>query len=372
MASRRQATSITAALLNLNQKEKKMRRRIPAEWEEQKSVWLAWPHDNLCRGYLAKLNQMYLHLTEIMRRDQLVRIAVAGPKAQESIECDLVEQGIGLENIQFYTIPTNDVWIRDYGPMTVLENGRPILLNANFNGYGNRVKYRLSDQVPSRISDLLRIQREDIPITMEWGNVESNGNGKIMLCRSAVLNPNRNRHSEAETEVILKRYTGASEIIWLSGQKTTDEQATGWVDWTDTHVDTICRFVSENMVVMPWTKEIDDPVYPLLSRTKEELKERGLTVVELPVARFYSLTSIGDVSLARKNDDSIRTDSSYCNFVITNGSVIVPAFGVKEDNEAVAILRELFPGRKIERVFAGFIAENGGEFHCITMQEPAY
>jgi len=75
----------------------------------------------------------------------------------------------------------------------------------------------------------------------------------------------------------------------------------------------------------------------------------------------------------------IAAASSYMNFVIANGVVLVPQYykegadsSVRDrDAQAVAVLEKLFPDRKIAGVNAYAVNLGGGGMHCITAHEPA-
>ncbi len=69
-------------------------------------------------------------------------------------------------------------------------------------------------------------------------------------------------------------------------------------------------------------------------------------------------------------EEGERLAASYVNFYISNGGVIVPQFGDVHDGEAVRILGECFPERKIYPVYARDIIVGGGNIHCITGQIP--
>ena len=71
--------------------------------------------------------------------------------------------------------------------------------------------------------------------------------------------------------------------------------------------------------------------------------------------------------------------SSYVNYVPTNDLVIVSKFWkpgrsreIKaRDDEAVAVLKRLFPGREIVQAYSENVNRGGGGFNCITQQQPA-
>jgi agmatine deiminase len=73
----------------------------------------------------------------------------------------------------------------------------------------------------------------------------------------------------------------------------------------------------------------------------------------------------------RREKDGVRLTLSYLNFLIGNGFVLMPAFGVPEDAPARGLLAELFPEHKVIQLPAMGIVNGGGGIHCITQQQPA-
>jgi len=62
---------------------------------------------------------------------------------------------------------------------------------------------------------------------------------------------------------------------------------------------------------------------------------------------------------------------AHIGFYIVNGGVIVPLAGDREqDDEPLAILRDVFPDREVVGVSGQTLAEGGGSVHCITQQVP--
>lgn len=369
----KKADAKTADFIKINKAAAKV--RMPAEWEKQQAVWISWPHDYFWPGYSLKLEGTYLRLIELMKTSQSVHIIIPNEQYQRHIERQLKFFKISKKNIFFNIVFTNDIWVRDFGP-TFVTKGREIrAVKWGFNGYGERYKYNYANEAGKSVALEVanKINVDYPPIILEGGNIETNGQGTIMLTESAVLSPSRNTGiSKKQIEAFLKEYLGATRIIWLSGMVTEDVEKTGWSDDTDSHVDTIARFTGKNTVVAPWTTDKSDPAYQLLKNTHRELREAGLEVINLPTIKvgFYSLTNIGEGG-GVNSGKTLRTDASYANFVITNDKIIVPTYGEKEDDEAKEVLREQFSGREIVGVFAGLLAENGGEFHCITQQQPA-
>ena len=68
--------------------------------------------------------------------------------------------------------------------------------------------------------------------------------------------------------------------------------------------------------------------------------------------------------------DNERYPASYTNFYIGNTVVVVPVFNDPNDAEALRILQDLFPGRKVIGIDARAMVEGFGTFHCATQQQP--
>lgn len=353
--------------------------RMPAEWEKQRGIWLQWPYES-APGYQRKLEGMYLEMTEALKQSGKVFICVFDDERREHIAHQLSYYGLGLDNIEFHIIQTNDVWARDNGPTFVVDQeGKVAIVKWQFNGWGNRYPFDLDNLVPVKIAENLGVPIFSTGFVGEGGNIEVNGQGTLMATKSAILNENRNPGvSQEEIEKVFRVHLGIKNIIWLPGMKTENFEEVGWSDDTDTHIDTIARFINPETIVYSWTDDIGDPVYPMLKRNLEALgeavletgKEPRLIPLLIPKNGYYSTSRVGDGGNITKVNKALRTDASYTNFLIANDMVLVPVYGNINDDRAIAILTELFSRKKIVRVNSGGIAENGGEIHCITQQQP--
>ena len=65
-----------------------------------------------------------------------------------------------------------------------------------------------------------------------------------------------------------------------------------------------------------------------------------------------------------------RLPATYANFILVNNGVLVPIYGVKQDQEAVNSLKKIFPERTVIGVDCLPIIQQNGSLHCITMHYP--
>jgi agmatine deiminase len=70
--------------------------------------------------------------------------------------------------------------------------------------------------------------------------------------------------------------------------------------------------------------------------------------------------------------EGLRCPASYANFYLANGVALVPVFEAASDARALAILRELLPGREVFPIPARELVVGLGAVHCLTQQEPAH
>ncbi len=101
---------------------------------------------------------------------------------------------------------------------------------------------------------------------------------------------------------------------------------------------------------------------------------RNLPPLALRDGRPYRLFSL---PWARPiHEGGRRLAASYANFLIVNGAVLMPAYGLtpeetRMDAAAAAVLADAFPDREIVPVPCRPLIWQNGSLHCLTMQLPA-
>ncbi|MEM8493237.1 MAG: agmatine deiminase family protein [Pseudomonadota bacterium] len=330
--------------------------RAPAEEHPHAATWMAWPH-NLSlyedRSYFEDVQQHLGRLARAISRFEPVFMAAPSPDFAR------VRELCG-EAVTPVSIPTNDMWMRDSGPVFVRNSDGALgAVDFNFNGWGDKQQPRADDeQVAERVCEYLGIKCARTALVGEGGGLEYDGEGTLLLSESCWLNENRNpgigRH---EMTAELKRLLGVEKVIWLPGVRDRDI--------TDGHIDGSIRFVRPGVImtsgfpgdVSDWGATLDEG-RAILAR---ETDARG---------RSFELVDIPGATDASSSSDELFT--GYANYYVANGAVFTPRFGDrKADARALELLGALFPDREVVPLELDRIYECGGGIHCVTQQQPA-
>ncbi|GAM08094.1 agmatine deiminase [Geobacter sp. OR-1] len=337
-----------------------MIRRLPAEWETQDGVLIAWPHAGTdWQPLLPEVTPVYTKIAaEISRAEKVV---IVSPESS-GVEDLLITAGANMANVRIFEFDTNDTWTRDYGPITVVDQLEPTLLNFGFNGWGLKFPAYLDNCITSHLyaagafSDL---PLETVGLILEGGSIESDGKGTILTTAECLLNQNRNPHlSRQEIEEELKHLLGAEKILWLeNGYLSGDD--------TDSHIDTLARLAPEDTILYIACDDPEDEHYQSLNAMRGELEhfrtrdDRRYRLLPLPWPD------------PKYDEDGGRLPATYANFLVINGAVLVPTYRDAADESALAVIQQAFPGRKIIGIDCLPLISQHGSLHCVTMQMPA-
>ncbi|BCD67487.1 agmatine deiminase family protein [Nitratiruptor sp. YY09-18] len=308
--------------------------RLPAEWEEQKALLLAYPHKKSdWLPYLDEVREFYKEFISIVAHYQDVYLIT-----QENLTFPPTKH-----NIKILKAQTNDTWVRDYGPITVFNNNTPKLLDFTFNGWGLKFPANYDNLVNRKL-----FYTKKIGFVLEGGSIDSNGDGVLLTTSKCLLEANRNPYlSKDEIEKQLKTFFGLKKVLWLNH---------GFLegDDTDSHIDMLARFVNPHTITYITCDDREDMHYNALKKMEKELQSFGYDLVPLPF-------------ISPKIFDGERLPASYANFVIINGAVIMPTYKDPNDEEALKIFKKLFPTRDIIGLDASVLIRQHGSIHCSCM-----
>jgi agmatine deiminase len=333
--------------------------RLPAEWEPQAAVLMAWPHPGT--DWAPVLEPVVSTYCEIIRAiADRERVILAAPEPAPALE-RLKTAGCNLDRVAVFGVPTNDTWARDFGPITVRENGRLRMLKFTFNGWGSKFKADDDDRIVPRLAKLGAFGKPDVRVVdmiLEGGSIDSDGAGGLLTTSACLLNPNRNESiTRTEVEESLGQALGTTRVLWLEhGYLAGDD--------TDSHVDVLARFAPGNVIVYTACDDLDDEHFTDLTIMEAELSAFGA-----PNGEPYQLLPL-PWPAPILDDSGRRLPASYANFLVINGAVLVPVYGDPKDEQALAVVAKAFPGREVKGIDCRSLISQHGSLHCVTMQIP--
>ena len=364
--------------------------RWPAEWEPHAGTLLSWPQrPELWSGRIDAVRSVYVEIIRALSEGELVRVLVNNEASAAELRAHFANHGIACgpnDAVEIWTIPTNDVWIRDYGPLRLRreqdlrhEGERHSVQIANdrlpdtpddtkleaasrmiaysFTGWGGKFAAEADDRAAQAVA--ARMQEafyKHSDFVLEGGAIETNGRGLLITTEACLLHPNRNPDlNRQQIEARLKATLGAHSVLWLPNGLPGDD--------TDGHVDMITRFVGEDRVLSCLPDSVDHPAYSEMEMNLTHLRDyRGpngkkLHVETLPLPRL------------RRHSDGTPVPESYANFYIGNHVVLVPVFDDPErDPRALNAIQSAFPDRRVIGLPGSDLILEGGGIHCMTMQ----
>ncbi len=348
--------------------------KLYPEWNAQSSVLIAWPHrPDLWYGHFPEIESLWARIVALLSQNKgevwiLNDPSLSPPLCPSPLPLSspsslgdkkildiLVKHEIQEGKIRFLPICTDDVWIRDYGPIWTDES-KAILFH--FDGWGKKyTPWERDDLAGRKILDFLHHEAITEEIVLEGGAVDTDG-FLLLTTRSCLLKRNIAKTCK-DYEKLFYRYFGIQEVIWLEEGLPDDD--------TDGHVDLISRFIGRRKILTSVCEKENEPADESLRRNLTQLEkfrdQHGqpleIETIPLPPPLYHSYE---DRLLPR----------SYANFFIANQMLLVPVFREKTDEKALRILQNCFPDKEIYEIPADKMILEGGGIHCMTMQKTEF
>lgn len=330
---------------------------ILPEWADHQVIMMAWPHGETdWAPLLDEATDCYTRIVEAITPHE--SLLIVAPYASE-VEFALRGR-VPSGRVHIFECPTDDTWIRDYGPLTMMHPDRSLsLLDFRFRGWGGKFAAEKDNAVNRALAEAGVFQNlsDQLDVELEGGNVESNGQGVIMV-NSHCLRSNRIYPSgTCSPEQLVAERTGTVRILPIDrGQVTGDD--------TDSHIDTIVRFASPHTLLYVEAPRRTDPVDPDFVPLKA-METQISALIQDPawgIATAIPLPYADPVTV-----DGERLPATYANFLITPSAVFVPTYGLPTDADALRIIGEA-TGRRTIGIDCLTLLKQHGSLHCATMQ----
>lgn len=340
---------------------------MPAEWEKHHAVWLAWPYDLITfpPKHIEKVEKKYTEIIKLLSNSELVNLLVKNSEMEKRVSQILNQNGVNISKVILHTTDYADVWLRDYGPMFVVNSKEKKLawVKWQYDAYTKKFPKLIKDnQVFYNLKEKIEAPMLESKMILEGGSIEQNGRGTVLTTEQCLLNSGRNPNlTKEQIENNLKSFLGASNIIWLKqGLKN---------DHTDGHIDDIAKFVSPNTILCAYEENESEENHQILKRNFEDLKRavdqdgKPFKIVKLPVPHLV-------YDKNKPFEANNKAPASYINFYISNTVVLVPIYNDPNDKNTLKIIQLCFPDKKVVGIDSRDLIYGGGSIHCITQQQP--
>lgn len=335
---------------------------MPDENQPHEGTWLQWPHHyQYGTTYRSRLDATWVAMVKALVQSEKVHIVAYNTTERTRITNLLNAAAVPMTNVDFRILKTDDVWVRDNGPIFVKNSsGQNTITDWGFNGWGNKAAYAKCNIIPKSIGTATgtTVVNLNASMKLEGGSFEIDGAGVLMATKSAILNANRNPGmTQAQAEAILTANLGVTKFVWLNG--------VAGLEITDMHIDGFARFVNSTKMI---TMNNSDLLYwevPQADITKLYAAKNANNVVYQKV--YLPLTQNDVRTTYGKN---LGYKGSYVNYYVANTRVLVPNYNDPNDAIANATIQALYPGRTVVGIDVRNLYENGGMVHCVTQQQP--
>jgi agmatine deiminase len=406
--------------------------RVPAEWEPQESVWLAWPlYDN---KHDWSSTDAFMQLLEQLLPAVKVNLCVPDDSTGAAVYNALRSKNMpdtALGNLQVRLFNYADVWLRDTGPIIVKDAKGFQAVDFRFNSWGwgefvtlpgFKEQEGIEESVDRGIAKLLNIPVRSSELILEGGAIEFNGRGTALVSEDVVFqrNPAWNKQ---QVEEEFRRLFGVNNLIWLKGYTGNDahpvlnapfmvpfpngSKPVYTVLTTNGHADEFVRFADAGTLLLAEAPDASEAeLNPISAQTRATLLNARSVLLQakdqngkafkikfMPEPKllyatlnqqdeaFTLLSALDFKRLGKGNIDTVASiqvvlAASYCNFLVTNGLVLVAQYEgldpelASSDMRARKVLEEAFPGRTIVGLDVRAFNIGGGGIHCITRNIP--
>ncbi|MDR2789506.1 MAG: agmatine deiminase family protein [Campylobacteraceae bacterium] len=321
-------------------------KRLFAEWEKQDFLLFALPHEK--SDWLPYLDEILLSYKDFIKAaseyERCLVLCADRRKAEKLLD--------GIKNVTLIELPTNDTWIRDFGAIDIENEDKIISYDFTFNAWGGKFEAALDNEVNKKLfeSGFIKNKFISMPFVLEGGSIDSNGEGVLLTTSKCLLEENRNPDlTKNEIDAKLKELFGLERVIWL-------EHGFLKGDDTDSHVDTLARFIAKDTIAYTTCEDENDEHFDELKKMEAELKSTGFKLLPLPMPKpiFY---------------EGERQPAAYANFVFVNGAVLIPEYDDANDAKIKELLRRALPKHKIVGVNANVFIRQHGSLHCASMNK---
>lgn len=238
--------------------------------------------------------------------------------------------------IDFQFLPgTKDIWARDFMPVQVSKDK---FVQFNYKpDYLQPKKYQKTISDVDSICNAIGLKTIKSELIVDGGNI-IRAKDKVIMCDKVfyenTLIPEKDLINE------LQKLLEVDKLIFVPWAEN---------DFTG-HADGMVRFIDDNTVLI---NDFSNEKTRFQKSFRLALHNAGLDWVELPYNPYGNKLHTQAIGI-------------YINFLQMKDVIVVPAFGIREYEEAAKIIEQVFKGHTIATVESNELARQGGILNCIS------
>ena len=247
------------------------------------------------------------------------------------------EKVLNDSNINFQLLPnTKDVWAVDYMPIQIDKDSFvQFIYNPDY--LRDTIKWSKTISDVDIICKQINLLPKKSNIVLDGGNVTRTTDKVIMCDKIFTENPNiKEKNLIRELQELFQ----VDKLIFIP---------THPIDFTG-HADGMVRFYDSNTVLI---NDYSRETMEFQLKFRLALHNAGLNYIEIPYNPYDN----------KKNG---HANGEYINFLQMQQAIIIPTFGIKEDDVVIKQFEQLFTGQRIATVDGNDLAFDGGVLNCIT------
>lgn len=231
---------------------------------------------------------------------------------------------------------TKDIWCRDYMPVQT-PSGKLIQFTYDPSYLRDNKEWEDSRSDVKEVCRLNNIEALFSDINLDGGNVLICDGRAIISDRVFSENPDRDKDEIVkELGQLLE-----CEIIIIPAE---NDDMTG-------HADGMVRFVNRNIIL---GNNLEAEYKYWRERMKKVIEKYNLKYINMP---FF---------VPKDSKHPLSAVGVYVNYLEVDNLIVLPVFGKEEDNQAITIIKEAFPGKAVETIDYNDVAYEGGLLNCTT------
>ena len=317
----------------------------PAEFDTVAGILFAW------EAYSTLLTDLIKEVAE----DDTAWVVVDNSTEQNSVYSTLTNANVNMDHVVFEVVPTNSVWIRDYGPWWIYEPGdRRGIIDLTY----NRPRPQ-DDSFPELFAESFGVNYYGLDLVEAGGNMLLDGKGAVIVSdvifdASQGFDPNL---TEDQLSQYFLDYYGVHKVI-IAPHLIND--GTG-------HIDMFVKIINDSTIIVG-EYENQSAGYPgnydLCNQVANQLTNetngdgRPFNVIRMPMPPY-----------------SNGITYTYVNSLIVNNKVLVPIYGFTDsfanDADVLSQYEDIIPGSEAIGFDCNQIIPANGAIHCIAMKVPA-